>query len=183
MKADEKSCPQCAETIKKAATICRYCGYRFSPEELARQKKADSRRVAWGCLPIIVIVGLIAITSSNRQGSTSHPEPSGGTPAASTIDTSERIAFFQTKAKEAMTDALRDPGSAQYKDVTAHVFPEDHKIYVFCGYVNSKNGFGGYTGFKPFVAGAGIAATSEIVSDFSNLWNKLCTSEGTSVWF
>lgn len=28
-KPDEKVCPDCAETIKAAARVCRFCGYRF----------------------------------------------------------------------------------------------------------------------------------------------------------
>jgi hypothetical protein len=28
-----KTCPDCAETIKAGARVCRYCGYRFDPEE------------------------------------------------------------------------------------------------------------------------------------------------------
>lgn len=31
---DAKSCPRCAETVKKAAKVCRYCNYEFTIEEI-----------------------------------------------------------------------------------------------------------------------------------------------------
>ena len=30
--AAEKVCPECAETVKLEARVCRFCGYRFEPE-------------------------------------------------------------------------------------------------------------------------------------------------------
>ena len=29
---DTKTCPECAESVKAAARVCRYCGYRFDSE-------------------------------------------------------------------------------------------------------------------------------------------------------
>jgi hypothetical protein len=29
---ETKTCPDCAETVKAAAKVCRFCGYRFEPE-------------------------------------------------------------------------------------------------------------------------------------------------------
>lgn len=31
MQQSEKTCPRCAETVKKAALVCRFCGHEFAP--------------------------------------------------------------------------------------------------------------------------------------------------------
>lgn len=51
--------------------------------------------------------------------------------------------------KSAMQDVLKDPASATYSDVVVST-REDRKGLV-CGRVNSKNGFGGYTGLSWFI--------------------------------
>jgi hypothetical protein len=57
----------------------------------------------------------------------------------------ERAAGAQVRA------SLRDPGSAKFRDVRA-AGPDS--ALVVCGYVNAKNGLGGFTGDTPFVVDA-----------------------------
>lgn len=54
---------------------------------------------------------------------------------------------FDRMHKVVSSDFL-DPGSAQYKKISMHEQPG--RGVVFCGWVNSKNSFGGYTKFYPF---------------------------------
>ena len=57
-------------------------------------------------------------------------------------------------AKRAVASLLKDPGSAQFKNVA----PAFHGQAV-CGEVNGKNAFGGYVGFRPFVVDPSGAAS------------------------
>ena len=51
---------------------------------------------------------------------------------------------------------------------------------VVCGEVNSKNGFGGYSGFQRFIAAGDVPDMAYLASDFAagesinSVWNKLC---------
>jgi hypothetical protein len=53
------------------------------------------------------------------------------------------------KAKEAVTAKLKDPSSAQFRNV------QDKGSGLVCGEVNAKNGFGGYGGFEKFKVQSG----------------------------
>lgn len=75
--------------------------------------------------------------------------------------------------QEAVKHHLRDPGSAEFSGVAVNVESA-------CGFVNSKNGFGGYVGKAPFVA-VGRNAQTAIVTlldnptvDDSTLVNARC---------
>jgi len=71
-------------------------------------------------------------------------------PARADTATPEEIATAQA----AINRQLADPGSSQFKITTIRHIGSAGAV-VFCGFVNAKNQFGGYTGFKPFVLFAG----------------------------
>jgi hypothetical protein len=79
-------------------------------------------------------------------------------------------------SKAELAAQLRDADSARYQNVGAYRYKVDSgpPIYLFCGEVNAKNAFGGYTGFQQFVAAPTIAGTAE-ADNFDQAWAKFCT--------
>lgn len=76
MKPNEKACPRCAEHIKSEASVCKHCGYAFSPEELAQAraaKQAQQRNGMFGCLGCggLIAVALAIAVLADGGGSTS----------------------------------------------------------------------------------------------------------------
>jgi hypothetical protein len=61
-------------------------------------------------------------------------------------------------AQDAVRQQLRDPASAQFNGLRA--FQGKSAVEV-CGFVNGRNGFGGYTGFVPFNAGVVIVTNQQ----------------------
>lgn len=74
-------------------------------------------------------------------------------------------------AQRAVRASLRDPDSVQFKDVYAN-YTEEFQV-VACGWVNSKNSFGGYTGFKRFVSG-GKSVILEGKDKIADAWAAAC---------
>jgi hypothetical protein len=79
----------------------------------------------------------------------------------------------EIRAKRQVTAALRDPGSAQFGRM---IHSPKHEGIV-CGEVNARNGFGGYTGMQPYIAGFSDGAlllqtASETAA--KDVWAKYC---------
>jgi len=78
----------------------------------------------------------------------------------------DRAIGIEVDAEIALKNFLKDPDSAEIRNQSGN-----------CGEVNSKNGFGGYTGFKRFIASSAIVAVEgeNMDSDeFQKAWNQVC---------
>ncbi len=86
----------------------------------------------------------------------------------------------KTAISKAITDQLKDPESARFKWIKM----VGDSIY-YCGLVNAKNSYGGYTGYKPFDASFVTAKDGKIImlntsfSDKDDLdsFTKKCAEE------
>ncbi|MDO9007464.1 MAG: hypothetical protein Q7U80_04515 [Thiobacillus sp.] len=74
-------------------------------------------------------------------------------------------------AKRAIRASLKDPDSAQFKGVYAN-YTEEFSVAA-CGQVNSRNSFGGYTGFKRFVS-SGKSVIVEGRDNIADAWADAC---------
>lgn len=75
---------------------------------------------------------------------------------------------YQRLAREFVTDNLKDPDSAQFKNQNG-----------LCGEVNSKNSLGGYVGFQRFIAGRSDFVVFENDRNlargaFDEVWAQFC---------
>ena len=77
--------------------------------------------------------------------------------------------YHITLAKQGVENRLIDPKSAEYRDVK-------HNGRAVCGFVNSKNAIGGYTGFTAFVAGGDLVFFEDDLdsSEWLSTWQQLC---------
>lgn len=83
-------------------------------------------------------------------------------------------AAWNDAGQEAIKAKLRDPESAQFRDVAFH---SGSGTPITCGEVNSKNGFGGYSGFERFIAAGDVLTVieSEMADgEMDKLWDKFC---------
>ena len=86
------------------------------------------------------------------------------------------VSLSRAFAEVRMQKALKDPDSGQFRDISIEDDARFNPKYpgIACGYVNAKNSFGGYTGFKGFMVVAGVPLIEDGSGAFARLWNKHC---------
>lgn len=78
------------------------------------------------------------------------------------------------QGKDAVRVKLKDPRSATFRKEFFHRGADN--LPIACGEVNSKNSFGGYSGYQRFISAgtAELTFLEEEVLDFEVVWNRLC---------
>ena len=158
---DQKDCPQCAETVKGAAKVCRFCGHQFDhspPQEPDAQPfperqqyvfagQAEREGSPWRKPPrsisnqptrktgikgyVYGTAALVALVSLYFFAA----QPSSGE-----VYSRQRL---EQAAKSHIAGLLLDPSSASFKNILVG----DGCVI---GDVNGKNLYGGYVGFRRF---------------------------------
>lgn len=119
-------------------------------------------------LGVFALLLFIALPFLANDDSNSQAEPTQAlvkTVASSQSEQSKRIQV-QTDSRIALKNFLKNSESAELRNHNGN-----------CGEVNSKNSFGGYTGFKRFIASPTIVAVEgeNMDSDeFQKAWNQVC---------
>jgi hypothetical protein len=103
MEADEKKCPNCAETVKVEAKVCRHCGYNFetgqapgSAAPVPPQKKSGLMKGGLGCLGVVVLI-IVLVAIFGGRGSTggqSSSNSSASAPQAIKVTAKELAAAY-----------------------------------------------------------------------------------------
>ena len=175
-------CRDCEHEISKKSKSCPSCG--------APQKASTSPVTK---LLAIIIFGSMGIAifsggggSSSYSGSNSYTTSSDAASTSNSQPTSNRAMFLASPAKaqawmerdkSTVEAILKDADSAKFENVYIS-FMQDSP--VTCGKVNAKNSFGGYTGYKEFIAAksAGITVVrgdgQMVDSEFVKVWNVAC---------
>ena len=71
-----------------------------------------------------------------------------------------------TAAQDAAKKGLKDPDSAKFQNLRIADFDGGK---VVCGEINAKNSYGGYVGYKRFVAGTSVATIYDTSSKYPDL--------------
>jgi uncharacterized protein YdiU (UPF0061 family) len=109
---------------------------------------------------MLVLISALALCACQPKATA----PRRATPEVSSA--AEKLRIEEAKVVQLVKDNLKDQDSARFRNVRRLPFmgiesgPE-----VYCGEVNAKNSFGGYSGFGDFVANLGDGKAYIVESD------------------
>jgi len=189
------NCPHCqCESLSGEQLICHVCGKAYykkpsSPEELAKfrarmsgtnalknndpKKKQPAhhrstefeqwRKKAMNTMGVVVLGFLLMFIDLNYCS----------VPIAPTED--QKISNYIAEHQIRISSRLKDPDSAQFKDVFAS---KSSGSPVVCGYVNAKNSFGGYSGYQRFISAGSIQVVESDMAEgeIDKTWQRLCAN-------
>lgn len=179
-----KTCPECGKQVREIDPHCWKCEYVF-PEfrKIVEKRKADQRRsdniATIGCaiVAVAVLIGGFQLVRGCASTPASEPEASDSAPDPFLIAV---LAEDQLKA------SLKDPESAQFRERFVSRVGEGPGM-ALCGEVNSRNSFGGYTGFRRFIAGPAPGQPTAIEGEnvdrrnFQEVWRQVCANPIQSI--
>lgn len=144
---DEKSkirkCSTCGEWTPAGKAGCVHC-------DRASGKAPPNNDAAKGCaglLAALVLGAGLIVSQCKGPAKTDTPVETSAAPTPTSND--DPIAILSA-AEINLKANLKDPESAKFRGL--FVSKLDSGAYALCGKVNSKNSFGGYTGFVRFIA-------------------------------
>jgi len=119
-------------------------------------------------LIIIPVILLFMFADRNPEDNSLTAQNSSG------VSQKMKESIWIEKGKEAVRNKLKDANSATFRNVYFHRGADN--IPMTCGEVNSKNSFGGFTGYQSFVSAGkdNLTFLQEQVEDFNTIWNKFC---------
>jgi hypothetical protein len=159
------TCRDCGRKVSTEAASCPQCGRVFlKTQPDAAPAPAPAGRGKW-ILLAAAIVGFSMVAYSG-----SHPSASDNAPPDPAVLDGE----LQYGGEQAVKARLRDPESAQFRN---EVVVHKAKTTALCGEVNARNGFGGFTGYEPFIANGSdmVVFPADLSgSTFSAAWDRFC---------
>ena len=170
MAPDEKKCPQCAETVKEDAKVCRFCGFQFQPQAVRRTRT----RMPSGCL--VVIIAIVVIVGLMRLHWPENGSPDVASNASSTNTAAEspedsRRTGLAFAAGQQLAATARNPDSLVIEQAIA-----SDDGHLLCVRYRAQNGFGGMNR----ETAAWYDGTPHLDAAY---WNKHCTKPMRDVTF
>ena len=95
--------------------------------------------------------------------------------AASALPSKPLTVAHKKQIAAAVTEKLKDPDSAKFR------WPAVQEWGLYCGWVNAKNSYGGYTGFKPFMITGGVGGGPKSDGSFLIMSTDLGDGDDASV--